>query len=402
MFLYNLYGHWNLFSQAESDGVIVHTVGRPSDRADGRAIPRPGEGFVLIDPEFYLATLDPADCGRSTERLATYPWHTDTSVPWPPLEDLDQPQRRAVLESCLAWQQSQGASRLIIPTPLISDPTARLDNFLAWVDDGLDIAQQMSVPSLITVALSDSCIGTHVQRVLDNVTARDPHGVYFLFETSRSSGAHAVSYEVACALLDACYVIGVIAGKEMFVNFADTFGLVCLAAGATAFAAGYERKARRLDFEYFEERGGGGAFPKFLSLTTTCRYRPERDMQRIRDQRLLRLLSNDRSIASSPLFTALDAGRDVGAVVEWRESRNNVSLARAHLIEMLARTARHIGELTTLRERVGWVLDWLQDAERNVTYLNDRFEGDPLDDDGRHITPWRRAFEEFVARYGIL
>jgi hypothetical protein len=50
---------------------------------------------------------------------------------------------------------------------------------------------------------------------------------------------------------------------------------------------------------------------------------------------------------------------------------------------------------------VAWTLKWLQDAERDVAYLNSRFKNAPLDDDGRHVQAWRAAYESFIDEFGL-
>lgn len=399
MFLYNSMWAWNLNTQPH--GVILHAVGCPLTRAESRAIPDSRDGYTLFDPNSYLWELDEADCARAVECVASYPWVPAAAVRGD-LSSMSDDEVAGTLRIVADWQVERNVSSVIIPTPLVSDPNAPLDEFLRWTDIGIDLAAQLDRPALLAFGLSEVALGTHFTTLLDQLTARaDVPGVYAFVETSRSSGSVAVSREVARALLMTSYFVGRKLGKDVVVNFADTFGLACLSVGAKAFAGGYERKCRSLDFEHFEERNGGGAFPKFFALGTTAYYRPARDMERLRDERLLRMLEPDRTDAAAPLFDALRAGRAAEDVPEWRESRNNVAAAKAHLIERMCDATDELSALSDGAEKVAWTLNWLQDAERDVAYLNSRFKDAPLDDDGRHVQAWRAAYESFVDEFGL-
>lgn len=399
MFLYNSMWAWNLTTKPH--GVVLHAVGCPLARAESRAMPDSRNGYTLFDPNSYLWEFEEADCARAVECVVSYPW-----VPAAPvrrdISSMTDEEVAGTLRVAADWQADRNVSSIILPTPLVSDPNAPLDDFLRWTDIGIDLATQLDRPALLAFGLSEVALGTHFTTLLDQLTARaDLPGLYVFVETSRSSGSVAVSREVARALLMTSYFVGRRLGKEVVVNFADTFGLACLSVGATAFAGGYERKCRSLDFEHFEERNGGGAFPKFFALGTTAYYRPARDMERLRDERLLRMLEPDRTDAAAPLFDALQAGRAAEDVPEWRESRSNVAAAKAHLIERMCDATDELSALSNDADKVAWTLDWLQDAERDVAYLNSRFKDAPLDDDGRHVQAWRAAYESFINEFGL-
>lgn len=399
MFLYNAMWTWNLATRPH--GVVLHAAGCPLTNAESRATPDSRNGYTLFDPNSYLWDLDETDCGRAVECIGSYPWVPAATVRRD-LSSMTDEEIAGTLRVAAEWQIARNVSSVIIPTPLVSDPNAPLDEFLRWTDLGTDLAGQLDRPALLAFGLSEVALGTHFATLLDQLTARkDLPGVYVFVETSRSSGSVAVSREVARALLMTSYFVGRRLGKDVVVNFADTFGLACLSVGATAFAGGYERKCRSLDFEHFEERTGGGAFPKFFALATTAYYRPARDMERLRDERLLRMLEPDRTDASGPLFDALQAGHAAEDVLEWRESRSNVAAAKAHLIQRMCDATDELGAIADSADKVAWTLDWLQDAERDVAYLNSRFKDAPLDDDGRHVQSWRAAYESFIDEFGL-
>lgn len=402
MFLYNSLWAWNLPANAAPHGAVLHAVGCPLGNAENRQAPTSRDGFILFDPDSYLWELDRDACGRAVECLESYPW-IPTVGERRALPAISDEQVASVLRAAADWQQNRGVSRVILPTPLISESNQSVDEFLRWLESAVSVAAGLPHNSLIAVGVSEVAIRRHFDNILDHLTARrDLPGLYFFAETSRSSGSVAVNQDVARMLLMVSYIVGQRLGREVVVNFADTFGLACLAVGASAFAGGYERKCRRLDFENFEERGGGGAFPKFFALSTTAYYRPEKDLQRIRDQRLLRLIRGDRTASSAALFEALEAGGSAQDVPTWRESRNNVAAAKTHLIERLCSATDELVALRPGPDRIAWVLEWLQNAELNVTYLGTRFEDAPLDDDGRHVRAWRASFESFIDEFQLV
>lgn len=402
MFLYNSMWAWNVSSATKPHGVVLHAAGCPLDNAQSRPMPDSRNDYALFDPNSYLWDLDETDCGRAVECIESYPW-VPPAAARSDLSSMSDDEVVATLRGAADWQAARGVSRVIIPTPLVSDPNAPLDEFLRWMDIGTRLVPELDRPALLAFGLSDVAIGTHFATLLDQLTARqNAPGVYVFVETSRSNGSVAVSQEVARALLMTSYFIGQRLGREVVVNFADTFGLACLSVGASAFAGGYERKCRSLDFEHFEERNGGGAFPKFFALGTTAYYRPAGDMQRLRDERLLRILRPDRTSASASLFDALEAGQTAEEVPEWRESRGNVAAAKAHLIERMCNVTDELLAIPDGADKVAWTLDWLQNAERDVAYLNNRFRSAPLDDDGRHAQVWRTAYESFIDEFRLV
>jgi hypothetical protein len=401
MLLYNLGYQWNPANSAQPHGTILHAAGCPADSASSRELPLSSEGFTLLDPDSYLWGLSEDDCDRAAENLRSYPWLPD-DIALGAVESLPDDAVRGLIDAAAAWQINRGASRVLLPAPLISGSEDSVEQFLRWADVGAEVAKQSDRPALISLGISDVALGAYFETVLDHLTARaELPGVYAFVETSRSSGGVAVSRDVATALLKISYFVGLRLGREVVVNYADSFGLACLSVGAIGFGAGYEAKARQLDFKSYEQRRGGGPFPRLFALGTTTYLRMD-DLQNIRDRRLLWMLNSERTEASSSLLEALEAGRSAEDVPEWREARNNVSGARSHLTQRLASAVDGMDALPDLRNRVHWTLDWLQNCERDVAYFERRFEDSPLDDDGRHAAVWRASYEAFVRDCNIL
>ena len=399
MFLYNLRYQWAITS-GEAQGAVLHAVGCTKDEVESRTFPATQESFVLLDPDAYLWGLDGSTAERAVERLDSYPWTpTGPGRENPPV--LTDAEVKAAISDSAQWQLARGCARAILPTPALSDPAAEIDEFLRWLDTATEVSKEVDRGCLVTLCVSDVAIRSHLERLLDQLTARsDLPGLYVMADTSGGSGTGAIGPDVARLLLQCSYLVGHRMEREVVVNFADSFGLACLAVGATAFGGGYEQKARRLDTGSYAPREGGGAFPRFFSLATTAYYRSRMDLERIRDARLLRLIEGDTTDPSEALFDALRSGRSTDAVPDWREARNNVSAARRHLIALMNGAVERVNSLPRIGERCRFALNWLQEAERNVIYLNSRLETTPLDDDGRHVSAWRAEFERFLDESG--
>jgi hypothetical protein len=427
MFLYNIHWKWRLFDQAQPNGVVFHSVGFDRETADSRNLPDEFPEFILFDPNVYLWNLDYDTCGKSCIRLATFDWvpievpeyNSDTCTrkewlddevapecesAWPPQIPDSDDELKEIIASCFDWQDDFGVSRLIIPSNFIDDDPRSVDNFLRWIDQGLQVAVDYDTQALVSIPISDIGIDSNLENIIDNISSREEiEGIYVCIDTSRSSAIVPTDSRVIDSLLELSYHIGAKSEREVIINFGDVFGLACLAVGANAFATGYEQKSRRLNLEEFVQTDdGGGAFPRFFSLSTNTMFRSERDMERIRDFRLLRIFDNENTEASESILGALRAGQSVNILPDWTESRNNVKAARSHLTERLTRAANELLAITNLSDRAGWVMDWLQEAEANVMYLKTRFSEDPLDDIGIHVSSWRDAFERFINRYSIL
>ena len=428
MFLMNVGWKWSIVPERGPHGVIFNASGVDLESALRRERPSGLPDEVYFDPQLYLLSLPYDTAPKTCRKLATYPWFPietpdfdsgevsirdwienvgeAISEGWPPVLPSDPNAINNVIRQSIDFQQQFGVSEIILPSPLTNFPESDLSVEMTWVDEGIRVASTTDKPFLVTFAISDACL-LHVdpsdnqllQLAIDQFTAREEiPGVYLVIEHSRGESNRIVHARVAWALLEFCYYVGKSAGKKVLVNYTDTFGLACLAAGAKGFASGLGTKSKRLHFEDFVERGGGGAFPKFYAHSTICDYLPERDLERLRDLHLLRLIRNDQTPASSSLFDVLTSGRSVGSIPEWRESINNLSGSRDHFIQRV-RTAVDQLNGRSENEKREIILAWLQDAERTVNYLNERFSDEALYDDGRHVRSWRSAFESFLNQH---
>ncbi len=383
---------------------------------------------VYFDPQLYLSSLPYDTSPRTCCRLATYSWfpieipdRDSDKVPikdwmkdvedaitgkWPPTLPSGRNEISNIVKQAIEFQQQFEVSKIILPNRLTNNPDSDLTSEMAWVDEGIKAASGIDKPFLATFAISDACLlhadpsdNQLLQIAIDQFTSRDElFGVYLVVEQSRGESIRIVHARTAQALLEFCYYIANSAGKEVLVNYTDTFGLACMAVGAKGFASGTTIKSKRLHFGDFVERGGGGAFPKFYAHSTICDYLPERDIERLRKNNFLRFIKDDKTQASSSLFEVLNKGGSVRDIPEWRESINNLSGSRNHFIQrVLMAVDQMTGKPDDEKKEI--ILVWLQDAELTVNYLNERFSDEALYDDGRHVRAWRSAFESFLNQH---
>lgn len=393
MYLGNLMYHWT--SPETLEGVILHTCALSSEQAESRSLPVTDSDFVLIDPCMYLWGLD-ASCVKTVSKIDSYSWvpeeKSDTTI----ICDEDVAQ---LIDEAIDWQISRGVSLVLIPTPMVTEEEKSVDEFLRWLDIGINQISGYDCECVVTFCIRDIVVNDHFDSILDQITARiEIDGIYYLVDTTYSDG-QVVDVAVLDSYLKASYYIGSKLNKRAYINYAGIFGLACLAVGATAFAYSYEAKGRSLNTDNFIDRGGGGAYPWFLSLKTAAYYRPTRDLKRVRDEELLDFFRGDITDASSMLWEALENDDDPSSVVEWSESVNNVKAAKMHQIQLMKKAAVDIGSILDQDERIKWVKQWLRDADMTAMYLNEQFRDEPLGDDTRHLAAWKTAFNAFVKKH---
>ncbi|MBW2005415.1 MAG: hypothetical protein JRI72_12585, partial [Deltaproteobacteria bacterium] len=306
----------------------------------------------------------------------------------------------------------------ILPMPLIERPEESIDQFVRWIDLGSiefnelrgEIAETQT--PLVTIPLSDRLLHAStpsanviLQGIIDHLTSRpEVLGVYLVVEKAPDSYERITSANVACSIFHMTHMLGIVRGLKVFVNFTEQLGLFALAAGASAFGSGYETKAQRCCLMDFVQRGGGGGLPHFYSLATLCDYLPKRDiLEKLVPKRLLYIFTEDENPASASLFSALRADPAQRRLPpNWAEEINNVQASQDHYIQIMTGATEKLIELSSHSEKAQRALTWLQRAEQNATYLNSRFEDDPLSDSGVHTRVWRQAFEQYLEEFDIL
>lgn len=401
MFLLNVGSRWTLATEVEEvRGAVFLSASNVNLRFTRKASPELSR--VLVDPQLYLAGLESAKCGKTCGRLATHPWFGVPELPafdsgssgirewqkkvdkiaaenWPggPPEGEDiEPASRSAVECQLTF----GCTHIILPAPLIREREEEGTILAAWLDAGLRVAEELEVaqPILATVALSDVTLNDDafkpagfLDSLVDHVTARELAGVYIVVAQT-GVGAHPFQLPdlVRRAYLHLSKAFRDGGLQMVVVNFADVFGFVCSALGATDVASGHSQNTRRLNLNTFRDDQYGVAVPQYYSHRVIGEFATEKDLGRLVAAKLFRRVA-DETPYSEDLLEALSDGRTAADLPPWAESQNNLAAAQRHLVSRLATEGTKFRKLT-LAKREMLVRDWLEDAEAGVLYLRKR------------------------------
>jgi hypothetical protein len=419
MFIQNLGYSWNSEAGAGS-AVMLRASGQDVEAALRRE--QPPEN-VLFDPQLYFLDLDisPDEHPDLIAKLATYPWF---GIDAPEYES-DEGTRRdwaagikgkvdkywgkredptsdwaATVRDAVEFQVRLGTRAIVLPATLIADPETDLAGDLRRLDDAVEVARDITdVPLYASVPIEEGAVkhrdpraNSLVEALADAISARDGlAGAYVPLAQLSMPKDRITNRKVVSALLQLSRKLGRDAGLKVIMNFVDGLGALCVAAGATAYGTGYKQKSRRLSPIDYKTRKGGSPLPKFHSLSLFLDFYPERDLERLRDQKLLRYVVEDKTAAAAPLLAALRAGAKTSTVAPWEERKGNTPAAESHYAQV------H-GSYKSRFESFDDAVAWVQEAEAAWLYLQERFKEDPLDaTEGAHLAPWRAAMEELAA-----
>lgn len=410
MYLLNLGHRWNLLGTESVQGVVL--LPSRNSLVKLQRSPRPDSQAVLLDPQLYLASLNAEDCTKVCANLASFPWFGINEMPafesgqqtrtqwnqtmreqviqqWPGQEPTDA----AIEDSCRTAIETQIAlacTHVILPSPLITEREDEAQRQAEWLDTGLRVCAELDVsqPILATVAVFDGVINDaafapagFLDTIVDQVTARQGlDGVYIVVAQSgfeHPFSTPAKTYRAYAHLSKAFSAAGY---DAVITNFADAFGLVCTAFGATAMASGQSQSLRRLSILDFKDAGGGRAIPYFYSHRVIAELATETDLDNIVARRLLKRVE-DVTIYSQSLMTELaKPGPPKGSarnLPPWAESQNNLTTAHRHLVCRLATEQAKLSKLGS-QPRLDAVRDWLESSTANMLFVKERLKPETL------------------------
>ena len=395
------------------NSIVLLPHGNYSDRFSST----PELSRVFLDPQIYLSCLSYDSCNTTCSRLSTYPWFQVNSIPTREEgESKNDWQKRIkehaktgwkgqlpddVTKACkdaIEYQIKIKCSHIILPSPLITEREDEAAIQAAWLDEGLSVVSEVepTQPILATVAvdeqvLTDNCFetGGFLDTIVDQVTAREGvDGVYLVVCQTHKSHPYLTK-----KIVNKCYLFLTKkfheAGYEsIVVNFADVFGVTCLAAGASVVATGPSQALRRLSLKGFEDSSGGRSLPHYFSKKTICEYLSEADLDKIVDKKLLRRIE-DKSPYAANLNEAMKNNRKAATVPDWAESQNNTTAAFRHFIHSLN---VWIKTVKGSEDRKLIIDEWLEDADMFQTFINNKTGSDP--DKNAPVSDWLKIFRE--------
>jgi hypothetical protein len=392
-------------------------------------MPFPHLRHRLLDPQLYLATLDPRTAGNTVYKLATYPWFQTQPVPydsaqhgtlndyktrfmaelharWPGRAPTDDQAILDCVKDALQIQIAIGCEGLIIPSPLTNTRTDyQLE--IKYIDAAVSLLPQLpaTLPMYASVALSDGVLrntdpvtNAVIQAISDNIAARtELAGAYIVLEQTAETGYVCVNEETLLALLILCDDIARGAGKRVLVNYIGPFGAVMLATGASVWASGYYRSQRRMKLADQEE-DVGRSYPRFYSSPFAGDLGVQDDLQLLSRTDLFHKVFS-RSRASLPLLHAIQNGTYPQSAPQWEYRPGNIWAAAAHYNDICCKIDAYLDTKDT-QGKIEAVDRWLaQSAAFSKAASDAGVSG--THSDMRHQDIWLSAFRKWRNYAGV-
>lgn len=375
----------------------------------------------FLDPQLYMATVDPALDDKTVARLAAYPWFHGSSVPkyssgehgtrkkwkaankpslvgqWTRTVPTDPSEIQKAARAAVEFQMKIGCEVVLLAVPLTTIADQTLEPELAWLDAGIAACKELKIetPIFATVALSEPLL--HVPALKNPIihlfsnhiaSRSEIAGAYIVLEQTDASEYFWNSKDPLMALAVLIDDLHRGANKRVAVNYVGTFGLVARAIGAEIWSSGYFLNQRR-----FSLKGKMGiAHPRYHSLALAGDIGLKTDIAAIRDAGLVDKVMTGTN-ADAGLRTALKAGKTPGDVPEWKYAPNNCTAAQKHYLEIAAGYGASLDALSQ-KDRVAWVDSWLNTAAELAGELEKMRLVTPSSEI-RHQKVWRDVFQDW-------
>jgi hypothetical protein len=377
----------------------------------------------FLDPQLYMAGLDPALDGPAVERLASYPWFHGQDIPQYDSGEYRNPtswKRQHAAELLARWtrtipstnrairnaangavklQQSVGCSAIILPGPLTTIADQSFERELGWIDAGIEAAaeSQVKLPLYATVALSEAVLhnvnpfeNPLIHTITNQISARiELAGAYVIFEQSDPGSYVWQAHDPLLCLLLLTDDLSRGSKKDVIVNYLGSFGAVATAAGASVWASGFNQSQRRFSLKATK----GRARPRYYSGSLIGDIGVENDLRRVHDLGLDSSLLTPTQ-ADAPLRRALAAGQGPNAVPDWQYRIGNTTASKNHYMEIVANIGVNLNKFPS-RNRVEEIHRWLTDALRLASRLRSQGFANGAATDITHQKVWLDAFERW-------
>lgn len=377
-------------SEGYADGVIV---GARHEQPDNlvrfiNEISEQHECERLIDPQFFVAALAPANDGHLPEYDYFEPGLTGASFTLRKM--------RTFARKTLEFQARANVTSLISPSVIFHSFNDRWYQIaLNLADASLEAHSRLSdgPPLLLSFHISEQALSSHddVSRFLDTITQDDWTMRGFYINVVRDGGEYDCCFEPdrLANLLYIANALGTVNEVEAIFGYADFCGALLRAAGATAFAGGWHQSQRRFVRAKFlqAKKGGQQPRPRYASAPLLNSIFLS-ELEQIHDVGFLdEVLSDvqaDETIREAP--------------ESMRENWNQAIQFQQHFQTLKALDTAVRGQPRSDLRRL---LKKIDEAEGLYATL----EGSGVDFDtltgSSHLSNWREAIELFAAEAGM-
>lgn len=345
----------------------------------------------LLDPQLYLSTLDVTKAQRTCAKLASYGWFGSMTSTFDSGKQRQAEWRRTAADEvlsgwtselptgpseiedrariCVELQERIGCEAIILPSPLRTASGHDYERELAWLDIGLEVSRGVcGLPRIATVAISDTVLrgidpwaSSELDVLIDQVSARNPEGVYLVIEQASHDQHYESNPQVVGALVRLVRDLREAGVAQVMVPMAGVAGILAVAVGAELWSTGWYRSQRRIRLPDFEDADEPRfAVPTYYSHKLAGEIHLKTDLDTIKDAGSLGLIA-DHTSASTGLLQALEKDQYVANVPDWEPRRGNVQAARAHYAEALLRETLTLTPLS-LDQRLEASKRWLDRA----------------------------------------
>lgn len=371
-----------------------------------------------LDPQLYMASIDPALDSETVAKLGAYHWFHGAGVPkyksgvhgnrtnwkrtykstlvsmWTRQVPTDTANIRKAARAAVEFQLRTGWQDIILAAPLTTIDDQSLEPETRWIDAGLQACKDLAVskPVLATIALSEAVL--HVPPLrnplvhsLSNIiaTRTELSGAYIVLEQSDPENYFWNQKDPLASLLTIIDDLHRGAKKRAIVNYIGTFGLVAESVGAEAWASGYYLTQRRFSLR----AKTGRAHPRYHSFALAGDIGLKNDLAAIYSSGLADKLMTP-TVADAVLRKALKQDKTPDDVPEWRYAQSNCAAAQEHYLNIVSEYGEKITALPEKRRR-DWITQWLETAVDLAETLNRKGLASQSTDT-QHQKVWRDVF----------
>ena len=374
-----------------------------------------------LDPQLYMASIDPALDSDTVAKLAAYPWFHGHGVPkydsdeysnrkewkkkhepalvskWTRTVPIELTDVRRAARAAVEFQLKIDCDSIVLAGPLTTMVDQSLQSELAWIEAGLEACEQLKVklPIYATIAVSEDVLQAPalknplIHSLSNQVATRaELAGAYIVLEQFNPGSYFWNSKDALMSLLILVDDLKRGASKNVVVNYVGTFGLVAKAVGAEIWSSGYYLSQRR-----FSRKGAMGiARPRYHSLALAGDIGLKEDLASIQQAGLAEKFMTPTA-ADAVLRTALKRGKTPADVPEWRHGPNNCSAAQRHYLEVASDAGTKL-EIMAPADRRKWVHEWLRNAVYLVSVLKQK-QLVSVASETDHQKVWLDVFEEW-------